>query len=64
MLPNSSRFTNDYTNMLKGVALLFLLCNHFCVVKDWVTPPRLSENDSLGCIIEGRAAIATPPKPI
>ena len=27
-------------------------------------PPRLSENDSLGCIIEGRAAIATPPKPI
>lgn len=39
MLPNSSKFTIDYTNMLKGVALLFLLCNHFCVVKDWVTPP-------------------------
>lgn len=40
MSPNSSEFTVDYTNMLKGVALLFLLCNHFCVVQDWITPPN------------------------
>ena len=39
MSQSSSHFTVDYTNMLKGVALLFLLCNHFCVVKDWITPP-------------------------
>lgn len=25
--------------MLKGVALLLLLCNHFCVVQDWIVPP-------------------------
>lgn len=40
MQNNRSRFSVDYTNMLKGVALLFLLCNHFCVVKDWITPPN------------------------
>lgn len=39
-MPKSNCFTVDYTNMLKGVALLFLLCNHFCVVKDWITPPN------------------------
>lgn len=39
MSRNSSDFTIDYTNMQKGVALLFLLCNHFCVVPNWITPP-------------------------
>ena len=50
MLPNNSKFTIDYTNMLKGVALLFLLCNHFCVVKDWVTPPARPRTAVLGCV--------------
>ena len=50
MSQNSSRFTVDYTNMLKGVALLFLLCNHFCVVKDWITPP----SELLDIMIKGK----------
>ena len=29
-----------------------------------ITPPSPSENGCLGYIIEGRTAIATPPKPI
>ena len=28
------------------------------------TPPSPSENGCLGCIIEGRTAITTPPKPL
>lgn len=39
MTPNYSKFTLDYTNMLKGIALMLLLCNHFCVVQDWITSP-------------------------
>ena len=35
-------FSIQYTNMVKGVALLLLLCNHFCVVKDWITPPQMN----------------------
>ena len=50
MSPNSSKFTVDYTNMLKGVALLFLLCNHFCVVQDWITPP----NKLIDIVIHGK----------
>lgn len=40
MSPNNI-FTLRHTNMLKGVALLLLLCNHFCVVKAWITPQYL-----------------------
>lgn len=36
-MSNDNFFTIQYTNMIKGVALLLLLCNHFCVVKDWIT---------------------------
>ena len=56
MLPNSSKFTIDYTNMLKGVALLFLLCNLFCVVKDWVTPPK-KKDELMDIMIHGKPCL-------
>ena len=31
---------------------------------DSLPPPSPSENGCLGCIIEGRTAITTPPKPL
>lgn len=43
-------FSIQYTNMVKGVALLLLLCNHFCVVKDWITPP----NELIDLYIKGK----------
>lgn len=39
-MSQNNSFTIQYTNMIKGVALLLLLCNHFCVVKEWITPPN------------------------
>lgn len=42
-MSQNNSFTIQYTNMIKGVALLLLLCNHFCVVKEWITPPQFAD---------------------
>lgn len=49
-MSQNNSFTIQYTNMIKGVALLLLLCNHFCVVKDWITPP----NELIDIYIKGK----------
>lgn len=39
-MPQDNTFTLPYTNMIKGVALILLLCNHFLVVQDWIISPN------------------------
>lgn len=34
------KFTIDDTNIIKGIAVIFLLCNHYCVVNDWIIAPN------------------------
>lgn len=33
-------FSIEYTNMIKGMALILLMFNHFCVIQDWIIEPN------------------------
>lgn len=37
---NSITFKINYTNMIKGVAIILLMFNHFCVIKEWILIPN------------------------
>ena len=52
-------------NVKLGIALVGMRhLNYKIYLKKQILPPSPSENGCLGYIIEGRTAIATPPKPI
>ena len=50
--------------ILKNFIYLFHMGLFLFVSGLFITPPSPSENGCLGCIIEGRTAITTPPKPL